>query len=230
MIRYGSADPTGADGVDGEYWINNTSHYLFGPKAAGVWPAGVSLVGSGGSLPEGGTIGQILLKNSSANGDAGWGDLLKNSTVWFSNTDYLGAAAADSAGNYTNGVEFYVTRAATCTGVRFKGFVGRNYKVSLWNLAGTRLATINTGALGASGIVSQSFSSGVSLAAYTPYRISVWNGTNETKTPIASRPIAPPYTQNPWVFITSNTYYTSADAYPNSITASGAHPLEPILT
>lgn len=47
-VRYGAADPTGSDGVDGEFWINTTSHYLFGPKAAGAWPAGISLVGPTG--------------------------------------------------------------------------------------------------------------------------------------------------------------------------------------
>jgi len=43
-IRYGSSDPTISDGVDGDFWINTTSHYLFGPKASGTWPSGTSLI------------------------------------------------------------------------------------------------------------------------------------------------------------------------------------------
>lgn len=48
-VRYGAADPTGTDGADGDFWINTTTHFIFGPKAAGVWPAGTSLVGPAGS-------------------------------------------------------------------------------------------------------------------------------------------------------------------------------------
>lgn len=47
-VRYGAADPTGADGVDGDFYINTTSHTIFGPKAGGAWPAGTSLVGPQG--------------------------------------------------------------------------------------------------------------------------------------------------------------------------------------
>ncbi len=50
-ILYGPRDPVGTDGVDGNFWINNavpTSLTIFGPKAAGAWPAGVALGGSGG--------------------------------------------------------------------------------------------------------------------------------------------------------------------------------------
>jgi hypothetical protein len=36
------------DGVDSEHYINTTTWEIFGPKAAGVWPAGVSLIGPTG--------------------------------------------------------------------------------------------------------------------------------------------------------------------------------------
>lgn len=55
-IRYGAADPAAADGVDGDFWINTTTHTLFGPKASGAWPAGTSLVGPAGS---GGSTGLL---------------------------------------------------------------------------------------------------------------------------------------------------------------------------
>lgn len=40
----GTVDPT-TEGNDGDSYFNKTSQTYFGPKAAGVWPAGVSLGG-----------------------------------------------------------------------------------------------------------------------------------------------------------------------------------------
>lgn len=48
-VLNGTVDPTSGDGVDGEFWINTTTNYIFGPKAGGVWPSpGTSLVGPQG--------------------------------------------------------------------------------------------------------------------------------------------------------------------------------------
>jgi hypothetical protein len=47
-IIYGATDPTAGVGSDGDSYINTTTHFLFGPKAAGAWPAGTSLVGPQG--------------------------------------------------------------------------------------------------------------------------------------------------------------------------------------
>jgi hypothetical protein len=46
-ILYGAIDPT-TEGVDGDFYINTASNFIFGPKAAGVWPAGTSIVGPKG--------------------------------------------------------------------------------------------------------------------------------------------------------------------------------------
>lgn len=48
-VRYGDSDPTSGDGNEGDFWINRTTHYFFGPKAEGEWPTGVSLVGPAGA-------------------------------------------------------------------------------------------------------------------------------------------------------------------------------------
>jgi hypothetical protein len=97
-ILYGTTNPANnTTGVDGNFYINTASYTIFGPRAAGVWPAGVSLIGSDGAagaagatgpqgpagaagtngtngqgVPTGGTTGQILAKNSSTNYDTGW--------------------------------------------------------------------------------------------------------------------------------------------------------------
>ena len=43
----GAVDPT-TEGIDGDYYINTTSYDIFGPKAAGVWGTGTTLVGPQG--------------------------------------------------------------------------------------------------------------------------------------------------------------------------------------
>lgn len=56
QVRYGAINPT-TEGVDGDFYINQTSHYIFGPKAGGVWPAGVALVGTAGAAGATGSTG-----------------------------------------------------------------------------------------------------------------------------------------------------------------------------
>jgi hypothetical protein len=48
-MHYGLSDPTSTIGIDGDSYINTATHFLFGPKAGGAWPAGVSLVGPQGT-------------------------------------------------------------------------------------------------------------------------------------------------------------------------------------
>lgn len=47
-VLSGAVDPT-TEGVNGDFYINTTTWTIFGPKAGGVWPAGVSLVGPAGA-------------------------------------------------------------------------------------------------------------------------------------------------------------------------------------
>ncbi|KYK43426.1 hypothetical protein A1D31_18585 [Bradyrhizobium liaoningense] len=47
-VLYGPVDPVNSDGVNGDFYINTTTHFMFGPKAANVWPAGTSLIGPQG--------------------------------------------------------------------------------------------------------------------------------------------------------------------------------------
>jgi len=41
----GAVDPDADDGVDGDFYINTAANTIFGPKAAGVWGSGTSIVG-----------------------------------------------------------------------------------------------------------------------------------------------------------------------------------------
>lgn len=56
-ILSGLVDPTGLDGVDGDFFINTVSYDIFGPKAAGVWGAGTSLIGPTGPVSNGTQLG-----------------------------------------------------------------------------------------------------------------------------------------------------------------------------
>jgi hypothetical protein len=55
-VLYGAADPVAGTGIDGNFYINTTTHFMFGPKAAGAWPAGTSLVGPTGPTGAASTV------------------------------------------------------------------------------------------------------------------------------------------------------------------------------
>jgi hypothetical protein len=62
---------TGGDGKDCDWWIDTTTHIIYGPKAGGVWPtSGTSMVGPG--VPTGGTTGQVLTKTSATDFATAW--------------------------------------------------------------------------------------------------------------------------------------------------------------
>jgi hypothetical protein len=66
-LRSGAGTPSNGLGADGDFYIDTTNVLIFGPKASGAWPAGVSIVG-----PSGRTIlnGSGAPSNGSgANGD-----------------------------------------------------------------------------------------------------------------------------------------------------------------
>jgi hypothetical protein len=48
-ILNGTAAPTSSDGSDGDFYLRTSTSTLYGPKAGGIWPSGVSLVGPAGA-------------------------------------------------------------------------------------------------------------------------------------------------------------------------------------
>jgi hypothetical protein len=59
----GTAAPT-TEGVDGDFYIRTTTSMIYGPKAAGVWPAGVSLIGPAGSTGPAGVAAAVVKVSS----------------------------------------------------------------------------------------------------------------------------------------------------------------------
>lgn len=102
-ILSGATDPSNLyTGTDGDFYINTSTLLLFGPKAGGVWPAGVNITGADGDagpagpkgdkgdtgttgpagatgtnghgVVTGGTTGQVLSKHSNTDYDTEWID------------------------------------------------------------------------------------------------------------------------------------------------------------
>jgi len=61
----GNAAPPNVQGNDGDFYINTATNMIYGPKANGIWPSGVSLVGPQG--PAGGPAGPQGIAGTNGN-------------------------------------------------------------------------------------------------------------------------------------------------------------------
>ena len=94
-VLSGQTDPASGTGVDGDFYINTDTSKIFGPKASGAWPTGVSLIGAAGQ------DGQTLLNGTSPPGNAvgNVGDFFIDTT---SNQIYGPKISATAWGSATN--------------------------------------------------------------------------------------------------------------------------------
>jgi hypothetical protein len=82
-MKNGAGAPAGGLGVDGDYYLNNTTGEIY-QKSGGSWAVVADLTGPAGSdgldgadglgVPAGGTTGQVLAKNSNTDNDTEWID------------------------------------------------------------------------------------------------------------------------------------------------------------
>ncbi|MEM9482106.1 MAG: hypothetical protein AAGA83_00285 [Cyanobacteria bacterium P01_F01_bin.116] len=84
-VLNGSGGPGGGTGIDGDFYIDNDTNEIYGPKTGGAWGAGTSLVGPQGATGATGSAG--------ADGADGADGLITNSyesaeTTWAANTTY----------------------------------------------------------------------------------------------------------------------------------------------
>ncbi len=139
-ILYGTAVPT-TEGVDGDFYIRTTTHFIYGPKSSDTWPSGTSLVGPAGADGADGVIGSdgadgadgntILYGTAAPTTQGVNGDFYIRTTTsfiygpkaagsWPSGTSLIGAAGTNgtNGSNGTNGnTVLYGTAAPTTEGV-----------------------------------------------------------------------------------------------------------------
>ncbi|MEN9362167.1 MAG: hypothetical protein RL095_3702, partial [Verrucomicrobiota bacterium] len=118
-----SGAPSAGTGTNGDFAYDPTAKIMYGPKAAGAWPAGVSLQGpqgtagtngtngaNGQGVPTGGTAGQFLTKIDGTDFNTQWGDL-PNTTVT-AGSYFGGGFTVDAKGRltaaYSSPVESYL--------------------------------------------------------------------------------------------------------------------------
>jgi hypothetical protein len=63
-ILNGSGPPSAALGINGDFYIDNVAHAIYGPKTAGAWGAPTSMAGGGGAGLLGSLSGLIMSNNS----------------------------------------------------------------------------------------------------------------------------------------------------------------------
>lgn len=85
-VLNGTTNPTGTTGVNGDFYINTVTNMIYGPKAAGTWPAGVNIVGpqgpAGTAVPAG-SSGHVQFNNGGLFGGS-------NNLTWDAANNRLG--------------------------------------------------------------------------------------------------------------------------------------------
>jgi hypothetical protein len=114
----GSTNPAAGTGQDGDFYINTATNTIFGPKASGSWPAGVSLIGiasvgaiSGTSTANGASITGGELKLAPADGTSGGivtitAQTFAGAKTFSSDLTVNGVTVGKGQGNITNNTAF----------------------------------------------------------------------------------------------------------------------------
>lgn len=144
--------------------------------------------------------------------------------------DLLRSGCAEASGRFSTGIDLFASQALAVTGIRFYGFVGRTYKISIWG-GSTRVATVTqSGPMAATGVAMVALPSPLALTPYKRYRITMFDpSSNYVRYPSTDAPLRGPLQLNPWVVATSTSCYAAGDAAPASLSTSEAYPIEPIF-
>lgn len=178
-VLNGTSNPT-SQGVDGDFYINTSTSMLFGPKANGTWPTGVSLVGPQGSAGQTGPAGSAGIQGpigpqgaAGSNGVAGVdGKTILNGTSNPTNQGANGDFFINTASNTLFGPKANGTWPSGISLVGPQGPAGpqgAQGATGLTGQTGPAGATGPTGATGATGLLTSG-----SAAGNTPY----WNGSS----------------------------------------------------
>jgi hypothetical protein len=82
-ILHGTSNPLGGTGANGDFYINTLTDQIFGPKTAGAWGIGTSLIGPSGANGVNGTDGKTILNgiNNPSGGNGVNGDFYINTST-----------------------------------------------------------------------------------------------------------------------------------------------------
>jgi hypothetical protein len=160
-------------------------------------------------------------------------DIAQAASVGVAELAGAGGSTAGGGGPNTSGSRFYVTKAATCTGVRFfwRPNTSRTVRCSLWdNTAGTRLKQIDIAVVN-QGIYSGTFASSQALTPGKLYAVSFYDlaGVDYSYINGIQSYVMPQY-GGPHLIWNSWTAWSSSDVFPASSASTEKYPVEPIFT
>jgi hypothetical protein len=134
-VLNGTSNPASSTGVNGDFYINTSSKTLFGPKANGAWPSGISLLGPQGSAgPQGVAGAQGPQGPAGATGAQGTTGLLTSGTA-AGNTPYWNGSSwvVNSSTIFNNGTNVGIGTTSPSEKLEVTG----NLKISGTLRAGT---------------------------------------------------------------------------------------------
>ena len=194
------------------------------------------MVSAAGAIVElsAGTAGQVLTSGGAGVAPS-WAAAGSDLSYFFSPVDYAVTQLSGNVtgGNWTGGCTFRPTRTGTIARIRFAWptTAAATVKVSLWNQAGSRVATTNV-SVNATGIyegtVSVSVGSGDIYQIYTA-GFYIIGGVDYVTYPFASYPLTSnPYVASPSIVMIANNLFSMGDVQPTGIFSEWAA-IEPIM-
>lgn len=159
-VLSGSNPPINGTGANGDFYINTSTWTIYGPKAAGVWPAGSSLVGPGGA-GSGDVVGPASATDHGiATFNSTTGKLIQDSPVTISGS---GLITAPQVGNI---IPFYfANQAAFPNATTYHGAVAHSHADGKMYFAhsGSWQALANSNDVVTYGISAETSTGGVNL-------------------------------------------------------------------
>lgn len=193
---------TGSSSGHGVYWSSTSGQLVMHPEGGPdvVWGTSGGGGGGGSSVPQ---VNVDFADWVSSNG------------------------GALSAGNFSTGMEFYVTQAATLTGVKVWWTGTATLTATLWSGAGASLATGTLGVSGAAAV--RTITVAHALNAYTMYFVTVYDGgTNFASTATTTGLPTMPFTDGPSL-VAVDRGYNAGNAAPNTFVTT-VYPAMPVFT
>jgi hypothetical protein len=198
-ILSGSGAPSSGGGVNGDLYLDSAASRLYGPKAAGSWGAGVSLIGPAGSAGATGATGATGAAGASA-------------------TVAVGSVTTGAAGSSASVSNAGTSSAAVLNFTIPRGDTGATGTTGAAGSAATvSVGSVTTGAAGSSASVTNTGTSSAAVFAFTIPR----GDTGATGSAGATGPQGPAGAAGSAATISVGSVTTGAAGSSASVTNSG---------